>query len=229
MELALQLKRAVQCLKAGRSQEAVKAFRTVLEHPDFVTADHMEDVRARSLCLYAQALLDTSAFADARQAAESALALTKKLGDTHGEKDVRTLLMRISSGHFDALRRAGHTRRQDEMLELPLGTLLDADKPVSEIGTLLEQAALKLRREQPQDAKVLAHHVVANDDASPKDQVIAWLIIAHAAPLDANTALKSAWELADTTNDTNLLKAVAQTAEQMNQSVAVLTGPQMGN
>ena len=227
MELAQSLQKAIKFLREGNAKDAIEALEYVLHNDEFAQAEDLVDIRARTLSLYAQALLDENRFADSRKAAELAMELVKGLDDTTGEKQIRQLLRDISAKHLGALKMAGHIRRQKSAPQKTIQSLVEQAGTESGLSEMISQAALKLRIGRREDAQKLAEHILTLDGVTEKDRVIALLLLTHTNPSACDEYLEKAWAIADEANDFNLLQAIAKTAEEFNHPIAVIDGPQM--
>lgn len=227
MELAQTLHQAIVSLRNGETEAAIAALEQVLANEAFSQSEELLDIRARTHSLYGQALLDQNRFTDARASAETAMELAKRMKDTIGQQQIRKLLQDISARQLEALKMAGHLRKQQSSPEKTLDSLIQDAQDASSLDEIITQAANKLRIGRYSEAQELAQHVLNSQSASEKDRVIAHLLWIHTDPDSCILHLEKAWAIADEANDFNLLQAIAKTASEFNHPIAVLNGPKM--
>jgi hypothetical protein len=130
---------------------------------------------------------------------------------------------------MEALKMKGFFRKQQAEQTQSLEALLENATDNSSLDTVISQAALQLRIGRVEEAKKLAEHVLAATSTSEKDRVIAHLLLSHADPKTSAFHLEKAWAIADEADDFNLLKAISNTADELNHPIAVLHGPKMNS
>ncbi len=147
-------------------------------------------LEARLRCWSAQAHIELGAFKPAREALRAALAVAQAAGDPDGESAVAQLRLQLSARQLAAAPPAA---------ELP-------DTPVG-------RAAAAFDRGDPEAGARLAREARAAAAAvgDPREEVMALLALAR-APGEAEAAVREAADVADRSNDMNLVTAVARAA-----------------
>jgi len=147
-------------------------------------------LEARLRCWSAQAQMDLGDFKEARTALREALTLAQASGDPAGESAVAQLRLQLS---------ARQLAKAPPAAELP-------DTPVGRAAAAFDRGDVAEGARLAQEARL-----AAVQDADPREEVMALLALAR-APGEAEAAVRAAADVADRSNDRNLVTAVARGA-----------------
>jgi tetratricopeptide (TPR) repeat protein len=166
-------------------RDAIDALPAFIEAADNA---RRPDLCARGYTWLAQAHLHRNQLREARRALRQASAIASALGDTAG-------LEAISD-----LRRAVGAKAMQAAPEATTDTTIGRACAALDAGDHEQGAAL---------ARVALQEAAENED--PREQVLAWLALAR-VPSETTAAIHAAAEVADRSNDRNLVTAVAHAA-----------------
>lgn len=200
----------MEALRAERWEDAVVALEAVASDAGFRSQPDLADVRARVASLLAQALLGAGRAAEAEPHARQALQAARALGE--GGTEARTLLQAILADLARAEQAARQARRT---AETPLDRLLEGIEGDEALAAVLvRKANAEVDVGRPAQALPLARRALAHAIAcgSLREEVLARMTVARAAPEEAEAELRSAWQRAEAADDFNLVGAVARAA-----------------
>lgn len=168
-------------------------------------------VGARLLAFRAQALDGLERLEEAERAAAEAVRLARRAGDDDGVQAVRALHARVLAS-LAARRHADAERARDLPLADTSDDVLLADAPDDDTraARLVRKANVLADAGRAAEAAETARRALALSGASPREQVMARLLLARVE--DAAPHLHAAHALADTADDPNLITAVAHAA-----------------
>ena len=228
MNLPERVRQGYDALREGRAEAAAGLLGPAVDDPELARAADLQDLRARVCSLYAQALLESGRPLDAEAPIRDALRIAKKLHDDVGVYELRMLQGRIASAVVDVTRAAAEARERDRVRKTPLAELLAGhDHPLARAGILVQKANVHAEDGDRVVALTLAEEALALAIAhdSVRDQVLARLTIARAAPERAAEALREALVVAEGAAEFNLVGAVARAAEVAGVTLQTLVGP----
>lgn len=196
--LAVRLRQGVDALNSNQPDRAIEPLRDVCNDPILREAPNMADVRARALSLFAQALHQTEQWAEARHIIDSALLLTRRLGEPDGLAEVEALRADILTAS------GGSTSHAAGLRPPPTGI----DAMLAQANAHLDANATQRAIETAQAALTAAE---AENDV--RGGVLSRLTLARAEPVAAPKWVKEALRLADEASDFTLVGIIARTAE----------------
>lgn len=209
------VRRGVDALRTGRPADAVDALSPVVADPALAAAPDLVDVRARVLVLYAQALVDSGRYNEAKAAIPEALRAVRRLDDDAGIAAVKQLQARLVRDIADDHRRASEAIERAKVARTPIDELLAAATSPEQRGEVLVQKANAMI-----DTGSLVEGGAYADEAlalavaagNVREEVLARLSIARARPDEAATHVGAAFACAERAGDFNLVGTVARAA-----------------
>ena len=189
VEPAARMLGMVAALRQGRPEDVLRDAPSTLE----AVADEPL-LTARVHAWLAQAHLATGDLVEASRAARAAITAAKAGGDTAGVEQLRGLLGQIT------LARQAAATQANEPPPLP-------DTPVARAS-----AALDAGRNDEGEALALTARAAAQADGDAREEVLALLALAR-VPHRTREALLAARDVADDSDDMNLVTAVAHAAD----------------
>ena len=229
--LARRLLEGVRALQEGRPADAIAPLLEVAHDAELAAAEELADVRARACSLLAGAQLQVGNLDEAAWAAGQALALLRAVDDTTGHQRVQ--------GVWTAIVEARQLRKSDalnaasaaKLREWSLDDLEDhfGAQPLRLADALIKKANAEAEGGVRDLAVVAAERalVIALDTAAVREEVLARLSLARAAPERAAVQFEAAWRRAERANEFNLVGAVARAAAAAGVELAVQLGPDM--
>ena len=227
MNLADTLAKGVQAVRDGRFSDGIPLLKTVVEDPEFRAHPELQDLRARACSLLAQALLATEDPGPADRFARQAVDILEEAGDTVGLAEVEGLRREILACAVENRRVADQRARRARLREVPIDELVSAASDSAEAARMLMERSMAEHEAGESSAAIgLANRArnLADDHGSVKEQVLTRLLVAQVDSHQRVAALRSAYHLALTADQTGLIAGVARTAEQLDVPLSMVDG-----
>ena len=208
-------------LRAGHAAKAAALLEPVALDASMEAQEDLTDIRARVLCLLAQACLVSERLDDATRLVRQAEVLTRRLGDAPGLGEVQQLRAEIDDAHRRAIEAAAVGQRLRKVADLPMSALLAVAEDSA--SAWLERAAATLEAERHDESEHAARQALAHADTADSParvRVMARLALASAKPMSAEEHLHAAWAEADAHDEPALITAVARAARQAGIPIA---------
>jgi tetratricopeptide (TPR) repeat protein len=218
-ELASALRDGVSALRQGRAEQAATLLASVCDHPAFVAAAELLDIRTRALSLCAEALLLSGRPAEALPRAETALQLVRQLGDLEGADEIERLRVRVQRALPGPAAMGGDSGLLAQSLE---ELELSARRPIDRAELLVRKATVELEAGHPALAVAAAERALLAAPQSPRTSVLARLTLARVQPERALQLLREAAEIGREAEDINLVGWVARSAELLGLDLRAL-------
>lgn len=215
-------------LRADRADAAVETLRLVAEDREFAEAPELDDVRARTWSLYAQALLAAHRPGEAVRWSEAALRAARKLGDEVGILEIRTLHDRIREAITVAAKEKAAREQSARLAALTVDQVLAGLKdPIEQADALVKKAGAELDAGRPAVADDAASRALALAQlaGAVREEVFARIALSRARPQEAAVQLTAAWRRAERADEFNLVGTVARAAELASVRLPMLLGP----
>lgn len=217
-DLASVLAQAVAALHEGKHDSAIPGLREVVENEAFRVHPDLQDVRARTCSLLAQALLATDEVGPADRYAREALDALELAPDPLGRAEVDGLRKEIMSRAITLRREQDQRQRRERLRHLPLQEIIDAASDDAECARMLIERATADNEAGDHDAaRRTANRArnLADRSAQLKEQVLSRLLVAQVDPDQRLAALRSAYQLALAADEPGLITGIARTATQV--------------
>lgn len=218
MVIAERLAEGFAALRAGEPAKAAELLEAVCADPTFAAQSDLRDLFARASSLHAQALLQAGEPAKAARPLRAAIDTLKTLDDQDGLAQVQQLEQQIGQAiaeDFSAMaRRRQHRDLAQASLQAVVATAKDGSAR-AEIAIKWSDGALTDGR--PADAAIAAAYAAeqAEQAGDIRNLVFACIAWARADSQAAARQLEFARDAADAADETNLVAAVAKSAESL--------------
>jgi hypothetical protein len=203
--LADRLRFGVEAMRAGRPADAVDALAEVCADHALADATDLDDVRARALSLYGQALVLTGRADEALTPIEAALQLAYRAGDTEGVHEIEALREQARKARVGAA-----ARPPSASADAIEASGLD---PVTRADLLLQKASAEIDAGRAEVAADLARRALVLAPRAPRVAVLARVCLARCAPGEEAALLEEAAEIARDADEHTLLGLIARAAE----------------
>jgi tetratricopeptide (TPR) repeat protein len=229
--LAADLLAGAKALREGDAATAVRLLSRAVVHEGLAADASLALIRARSLSLYGQALLENGNAKDAEDPVLDAMRILRALEDTEGLHQVRDLHRQVRETLESAAKEQARLRAMAALAAQPMEQVrAKARTPFALAEILIQRANADIEAGQDDAALEVATEAlsIATSLSSVRLEVLARLSIARIRPERALEELEAARQRADAANEFTLVGAVARAAEAHGLTIGVLAGPRPG-
>lgn len=230
MALHQKLSLGIQAMKDKRWPEAATALTSVCEDHEFLSHPDFGDIRASVFSLTAQSLLEVGKAQEAHTSIRRAIRELRRLNDTEGLKQVRSLEDRIVKRLALDAEQAQRLKEQERIAETPLEMLLMPTRTAAERAEVMVKKATALEAVgKVAEAKLLATEALylTQKVDSVHWQIMARITLARSDRPNALEHLIEAHQLADRREEFNLISTIARAAEYLQVELPKLMGPEI--
>jgi tetratricopeptide (TPR) repeat protein len=197
---------------------------------DLMAAHEMEDVKARVFSLLAQALMHDGQTQQATVWIRKALRIVRALKDKDGLAEVRNLQSDVMASIMAEQQEQLRSRELLALASLSIDEVRKrGDGPAQQASWLIKKANAEIEASRCDVALAVAQEALGLAELAQdvREQVLALLSAARAAPESAHGHLHQAWQVAERANEFTLIGAVARAAEASDVTLPTLHGPEV--